>query len=308
MTTTVSFEDNIIILIVMLIYGVTSGGSAIILKKGIFRAGGIKLDFFKDVLPTAWNLLTTPMWFLGGIAALTGFLIYTVALNIYDVSIVKPLINTNLLFTFVFAAVYFKERLSMVEWFGVSVLILGLVLFAFSPNIESTRDMNILLLLGFFPITLGLIGLMIVLLFVLKRTGSAEFVFPVFAGIFFGLGTFFTKSLLIGLNGSIQAVLPDNFLVIYSLVMLIVTYGFATVAQQLAFERGRLSIVSPITNAVSITISFIGAYFVFYEELVTTFAGALSFQSFFKLTGLVCIILALVLLRREIDPNMDLST
>ena len=308
MTTTVSFEDNIIILIVMLIYGVTSGGSAIILKKGIFRAGGIKLDFFKDVLPTAWNLLTTPMWFLGGIAALTGFLIYTVALNIYDVSIVKPLINTNLLFTFVFAAVYFKERLSMVEWFGVSVLILGLVLFAFSPNIESTRDMNILLLLGFFPITLGLIGLMIVLLFVLKRTGSAEFVFPVFAGMFFGLGTFFTKSLLIGLNGSIQAVLPDNFLVVYSLVMLIVTYGFATVAQQLAFERGRLSIVSPITNAVSITISFIGAYFVFYEELVTTFAGALTFQSFFKITGLVCIILALVLLRREINPNMDLTT
>ncbi len=308
MTTTVSFEDNLIILIVMLIYGVTSGGSAIILKKGIFRAGGIKLDFFKDVLPTAWNLLTTPMWFLGGIAALTGFLIYTVALNIYDVSIVKPLINTNLLFTFVFAAVYFKERLSMVEWFGVGVLILGLVLFAFSPNIESTGEMNILLLLGFFPITLGLIGLMIVLLFVLKRTGSAEFVFPVFAGMFFGLGTFFTKSLLIGLNGSIQTVLPDNFLVIYSLVMLIVTYGFATVAQQLAFERGRLSIVSPITNAVSITISFIGAYFVFYEELVTTFAGALSFQSFFKLTGLVCIILALVLLRREINPNMDLTT
>ena len=92
----------------MLIYGVTSGGSAIILKKGIFRAGGIKLDFFKDVLPTAWNLLTTPMWFLGGIAALTGFLIYTIALNTYDVSIVKPLINTNLLFTFVFAAIYFK--------------------------------------------------------------------------------------------------------------------------------------------------------------------------------------------------------
>jgi len=304
-----SFEDNIIILIVMLIYGVTSGGSAIILKKGIYKAGGIKLDnFFQDVLPTAWNLLTTPMWFLGGIAALTGFLIYTIALNTYDVSIVKPLINTNLLFTFVFAAIYFKERLSVVEWFGVGVLILGLVLFAFSPNLESTSDMNILILLGFLPITLSLIGLMLLLLFVLKRTGSAEFVFPLIAGIFFGLGTFFTKSLLIGLNGSLQTVLPDNLLVIYSLVMLIITYGFATVAQQLAFERGRLSIVTPITNAVSITISFIGAYFVFYEELITPLEGTLSFQSFFKPIGLVCIILALVLLRREINPKIDLST
>ena len=146
---------------------------------------------------------------------------------------------------------------------------------------------------------------MILLLFVLKRISSAEFVFPLFAGIFFGLGTFFTKSLLIGLNGSTQTLLPNNFLVIYSLVMLIVTYGFATVAQQLSFEKGRLSIVSPITNAVSVIISFIGAYFVFYEELITIFAGTLTYLSFFKLFGLVCIILALILLRREINPIRD---
>ncbi len=309
MTTTVTLLENTMILVVMLTYGIVSGISAIILKKGIFRAGGIKLDnFFKDVLPTAWNLLTTPMWFLGGVAALTGFFIYTIALNTYDVSIVKPLINTNLLFTFIFAAVIFKERLSVVEWFGVGVLILGLVLFAFTPNIESTNDMNVPLLLGFFPITIGLVVLMIVLLFVLKWVGSAEFVFPLFAGSFFGLGTFFTKSLLIGLNGSLQNEISDNFLVIYSLVMLIVTYGFATVAQQLAFEKGRLSVVSPITNAVSVTISFIGAYFVFYEDLITSFEGTLSFQSFFKLIGLVCIILALILLRREINPIHDQAT
>ena len=290
----------------MLIYGIVSGGSAIILKKGIFKAGGIKLDnFFQDILPTAYNLLTTPMWFLGGVAALTGFFIYTIALNTYDVSIVKPLINTNLLFTFIFAAIIFKERLSIVEWFGVGVLILGLILFALSPSIASTNDMNILLLLGFFPITVGLAGLMIVLIFVLKRIGSTEFVFPLFAGIFFGFGTFFTKSLLIGMNGSLQTMLPDDLLIIYSLVMLMVTYGFAIVSQQFAFEKGRLSIVSPITNAVSVTISIIGAYFVFYEELIPSFSGLLTLQSFFKLFGLICIILALILLRREVNPLED---
>jgi uncharacterized membrane protein len=290
----------------MFIYGIVSGGSAIILKKGIIRAGGIKLNnFFQDILPTTYNLLTTPMWFLGGIAALTGFFIYTIALNTYDVSIVKPLISTNLLFTFIFAAIIFRERLSVVEWFGVGVLVLGLLFFAFSPNIASTNDMNILLLIGFFPITIALVGLMIILIFVLKRIGSAEFVFPLFAGIFFGFGTFFTKSLLIGMNGSLQTLLSDDLLVIYSLVMLIVTYGFATVSQQLAFEKGRLSIVSPITNAVSVTISFIGAYFVFYEELIPSFSGLVTLQSFFKLIGLICIILALVLLRREVNPSSD---
>ena len=306
MIVTVTISDNILILLVMLIYGIVSGGSAIILKKGIFKAGGIKLDkFFQDILPTAYNLLTTPMWFLGGVAALSGFFIYTIALNTYDVSIVKPLINTNLLFTFIFAAIIFKERLSIVEWFGVGVLILGLILFTLSPSIASTNDMNILLLLGFFPITIGLVGVMIVLIFVLKRIGSTEFVFPLFAGIFFGFGTFFTKSLLIGMNGSLQTMLPDDLLIIYSLVMLMVTYGFAIVSQQFAFEKGRLSIVSPITNAVSVTISIIGAYFVFYEELIPSFSGLLTLQSFFKLFGLICIILALILLRREVNPLED---
>ena len=299
----VLIDNNIQILIIMLIYGVVSGGSAIILKIGIFRAGGIKIDnFFKDLLPQAWNLLSTPMWFLGGIAALAGFLIYTVALRIHDVSIVKPLVNTNLLFTFIFSAVVFKEKLSRIEWTGVGILIIGLLLFAFTPNIESDQEMNLPLLITFLPVTLGLMGLMIVVLFISKRGGPSEFIFPIFAGTFFGLGTFFTKSLLISLDGSFQTEIPNIILIFYSFWMLILTYGMATVGQQIAFERGRLSVVSPISNALSVSISFIGAYFVFYEDLIIEVAGVLTFQSYFKIIGLIFILIALFVLRREIDP------
>ncbi|PWI48823.1 hypothetical protein CEE45_04505 [Candidatus Heimdallarchaeota archaeon B3_Heim] len=303
-----SFESNTVVLLIMLLYGVISGGSAIIMKIGIFRSGGIKInDFFRDVLPAAWNLLSTPMWFIGGIAALTGFIIYTVALNIYDVSIIKPLVNTNLLFTFIFAAVVFKERLSIIEWVGVGILIVGLLLFALTPNIESNNEMNEPLLLLFLPVTLGLMVAMIVILFIVKKGGSSELILPIFAGAFFGIGTFFTKSLLIGLNGEIQTILPRNGIILYSFCMLIITYGFATIAQQLAFERGRLSIVSPITNALSVTIAFIGAYFVFYEDLIYEVTGALTLQSFYKIFGLLGILIALFILRREIDPLKNLS-
>ena len=84
--------------------------------------------------------------------------------------------------------------------------------------------------------------------------------------------------------------------------MLVMTYGFATIGQQLAFERGRLSIVSPISNSLSITISFFGAYFVFYEDLILPIAGVFTFQSFFKIFGLIFILIALFVLRREINP------
>ena len=286
----------------MLIYGAISGGSAIILKIGILKAGGIKIDdFLRDVVPAAWRLIKTPVWMLGGIAAIIGFLIYTVALNSYDLSVVKPLVNTNLLFTFFFAYIVFKEKLSSLEWFGISVLIVGLFFVAFSPNIESTGSMNLPLLMGMLLLIIILMALMVFIMFISKR-GQAEFVFPIFAGLFFGLGTLFTKSLLITLN---QLNTGDSLvfgLFLYSVLMLVITYFFAITAQMLAFEQGRLSVVSPITNALSVIISFVGAYFVFYEDIIPLIGNELLFQSFFKLIGLICIVLALFILRREINP------
>lgn len=284
----------------MLLYGGVSGASAIILKIGIFHAGGISINnFIRDIIPAAWRLITTPVWLMGGIVAITGFIIYTVALNVYDVSVVKPLVNTNLLFTFLFAYIIFKERLTRIEWGGIGILIIGILLFSLSPGVESTEDMNIPLLLGLFPLTLVFMVIMVFIMFILK-IGQAEFVFPLFAGTFYGLGTFFTKSLLIGLR---QLNSGDNLVVgvfFYSVFMLLLTYGFAIIAQQLAFEQGRLSIVSPITNALSVLVSFFGAFFIFYEDLINPIGGELMLQSFYKIFGLICILIALFILRREI--------
>jgi len=289
----------------MLFYGLVSGGSAIILKIGIFRAGGIRIEnFLRDVGPAAWRLITTPVWMVGGIAAIIGFLIYTIALNVYDVSVVKPLVNFNLLFTFIFAYLVFKEKLSQFEWFGVVILIIGLLLTAFSPSIESTEEMNVTILLAILPLTVLTIIVMVFMMFGTKR-GHAEFVFPLFAGSFFGLGTFFTKSLLISLK---QLNNSDPFIVglfLYSFFMLILTYGFAITAQQLAFEQGRLSIVSPISNALSVVISFVGALIIFYEDLIPEIGGQIVIQSFFKVLGLICILIALGILRREIIPSFN---
>ena len=294
--------DNIIVLFIMIIYGLISGSSAIILKIGIFRAGGIKINkFIRDIGPAAWSLITTPIWLLGGISAIIGFIIYTVALNAYDVSVVKPLVNINLLFTIIFAYLIFKESLTRVEWLGVCVLIPGILLVAFSPFVESSEAMNDPLLLGLFPLTIILMVIMVFIMFV-SKAGQAEFVFPIFAGTFYGMGTFFTKSFLITL-GRINTGDPQTFwMFVYSIFMFLMTYAFAITAQMFAYERGRLSIVSPITNALSVIVAFIGAFFVFYEDLITPIGGQLLFQSFFKIIGLICILIALVILRREITP------
>ncbi len=300
--------DNITVLLIMVIYGLVSGSSAIILKIGIFRAGGININnFLRDFGPAFHRLATTPAWIVGGMAAITGFIIYTIALNIYDVSVVKPLVNTNLLFTFIFAYLVFKEHLSRIEWFGIIILVTGLILSAFSPSIQSTEKMNIPLLLAFLPITIVMLVMMVLIMFVSDKKGHPELIFPIFSGSFYGMGTFFTKSSLIGLK---QLNSGDPLLVgmcFYSVIMFLVTYAFAIIAQQFAFERGRLSIVSPITNSLSVTFSFIGAYFVFYEDLIVPIEGEFIFQSFFKVIGVICIIIALIILRREITPKYTLN-
>ncbi|MFW9855701.1 MAG: EamA family transporter [Candidatus Thorarchaeota archaeon] len=281
-------SDNLLILGTMIIYGVFSGGSAIILKKGIIRAGGIPItNFFRDLLPATWRLVSTPLWLFGGFIALIGFLIYAYALNSYEVSVVKPLVNTNLLFTFLFAYLIFHEKLSSVEWTGVSTLVAGILLTAFSPGIESADLINVPLLYLLFPMTLILASIMIFVMFIVKR-GSAEFVFPVFAGIFFGMGTFFTKSLLIGYSE--LGTLTYALLFLYSLLMLMLTYGLAALGQQLAFEKGRLSVISPISNSLTVITSLVGANWIFFE----------TFNEI-RLLGIGCILVSLFILRREID-------
>ena len=296
--------DNIIVLAIMILYGLVSGSSAILLKIGIFRAGGTNIqNFFRDIGPTLWRFMKTPIWMIGGVAAITGFLIYTIALNIYDVSVVKPLVNTNLLFTFLFAYLVFKEKLSRIEWFGIAILVLGLIFSAFSPNVGSTERMNIPLLLVFLPITLGMMIVMVSVMFVSKKTRNAEFIFPIFSGSFYGMGTFFTKSLLISMKHLNTGDLLMIFMFFYSAFMFLLTYAFAITAQQFAFEQGRLSIVSPITNSLAVGLSFIGAYFVFYEDLIVPIEGVMALQSFNKIIGLIFILVALLVLRREITPD-----
>jgi drug/metabolite transporter (DMT)-like permease len=170
--------DNVTVLIIMVIYGIVSGSSAIILKIGISRAGGININnFLQDFGPAFHRLVTTPVWIVGGIAAISGFIIYTVALNVYDVSVVKPLVNTNLLFTFLLAYLVFKEHLSRIEWFGIIILVTGLILAAFSPSVQSTEKMNIPLLLAFLPLTIVMMVLMVSIMFVSDKKGHPELIF-----------------------------------------------------------------------------------------------------------------------------------
>ena len=54
-----------------------------------------------------FRLLKDPIWWLGQAGLTIDFIIYQFAIDSYDISIVKPLVNLNLLFVITFFIGYF---------------------------------------------------------------------------------------------------------------------------------------------------------------------------------------------------------
>lgn len=293
--------NNLSALVIMLFYGVLSGSSAILLKKGILNIGGTEVtNFWKEIIPTFISLIKEKIWLIGAIFSLTGFLIYFIALNFFELSIVKPLVNTNLLFTFLLSAFYLKERMQISEWVGLVILIVGLLLFGLSPVSTIEEEPNLIFLLILLPISILFVLLMITFIFGSRRSETPEFVFPIFAGSFYGIGTIFTKGIVYSISTFNDNQSDGLLILIFCLVMYLANYFFAIVSQMLSFEHGRLSIVSPITNSLSIITSFIGASLIFNEQILVLIDGNITFISFFKIFGLILLLLSLFLLRREI--------
>lgn len=282
---TMQFEIGsfIAIILLMTLYGMLGGISAVFSKKGIIQIGGLRVDrSWKTFIQTFMKLVSTPIWLLGAILGISGFFVYLIALQNFELSVVKPLVNTNLAFTFLFAYIFFKEQLKWTEWVGIIVIVMGMIFLGIVTR-GSTGLVELVPLIGLSFITI--IGIVILGAFIItERVYNQEFFYSISAGIFYGLGAIFSKAILILLSP-----ITNINLLFFTMIIFSLSYIVAIVSQQFAFNNGRLSIVSPITNSISVLIPVFGAVIIFNE-----------FFYFEKFLGLICILLGVVLLRRTI--------
>ncbi|MFX0094389.1 MAG: EamA family transporter [Candidatus Hodarchaeota archaeon] len=297
---------TVMVLIVMSFYGMLNALSTILLKYGIHRIGGLNLDdsasIIKDGIKATIKLLTNFWWLIGGILGICGFLIYFLSLRWFGLSVVKPLAAVSLVFIFFFAAIIFKERLHVSEWLGMAVLITGTILISLAP-VTTTTTYNISLLVLIFPLAIALFVIMILVMYKLdigEKWKNPEFILPIFAGVFLGIGSIYTKGISLGIEESVFATSSVSLLLLLSLVGYGISYALGLMTNQLAFEKGRLSIVTPITGSIVILISLFGAALVYSEEILVTFEGEVNLFSFIKIVGVVLILMSLFLLRREV--------
>jgi hypothetical protein len=199
-----------------------------------------------------WHLIRQPMW-LGGLGALTaGFLFQAAALSVGELSLVQPLLVTELPFTMVLIALLSRIRLGLESWRAVLTLTAGLAVLLVAANpseghrLPDRTNWAIATL-----VTIGVVGCLVAL----ARFTSGESRAAVL-GVAAGLGFSFTAALM---KQATQVLAEDPYSLLASWpAYAMVAAGLCSLfLLQNAFQSGTLVAVQPALN-VSDPVASIG--------------------------------------------------
>lgn len=288
---------NFQVILIMTGYAILNALGSLFLRKGLVKKEGNLKSFLKlnkTIIRDVIDLLKNPIWVLGLLLLGSDFIFYQFALKNYEVSVVKPLVNLNLIFVIFFGVKFMKDKITPKEIISICMIVAGAVSVTYMSEESSTYIMYgrlfVFVLLIFILIAIG-----VILLIVTKKSGmkNYEYFGAIFSGGLYGIGTIFNKSLFGFSNG---------FSIFEALILLLFvgSYGFAFMYGQFALSEGRLSIVAPISNITSIIIPFIGGIIIFGDNLFIPISGNIVFPlSFIKLIGLILIIAGVILIYKK---------
>jgi drug/metabolite transporter (DMT)-like permease len=192
-----------------------------------------------------------PTWYVGMALLFGGYAVYALAMSARaaPISLLQPLSASGLLVVALMAVVYLHERFDALEWFGVILLLAGVILLGFSAENSPrwTVGVNGHRLLAFLSAT-GVLAF--VVLVAVRRASTptrSEFLFGVLAGLLLGTGYLHTKIIAL----AIQERRPGLTLLAAVCMGLGLAVGLAVL--QMGYRRGRALIVTAVnlvTNQV----------------------------------------------------------
>ncbi len=270
----------------MLGYAFFNGIGSYFYKKALARIPNSNISFIKwnsENLRAFKSLILDPIWILGLICLGLDFILYQFALRTFEISVVKPLVNLNLIFVLFFGLVILREPLNRFEWTSLFFIVFGAILISLNAT-ESTPIFSQTLFWGFTFINCALIGISIILSRSILKF-RFEILGSIACGFFYGLGSIYNKMLF-------TTAIPAGYQIL-SLVFFILCYVFAFLLGQTAYLKGRMSLVSPLVNIISILIPFIGGVLIFKDSLV--FGDQTGLFRWTKIYGLLLILVGVLL-------------
>ena len=227
------------------------------------------------------RLLGRPIWLMGMLADLAGFVLQFIALGHGSLVLVQPLLVCGLLFALPLGAAFSHRRLlTAPEWFGSAVVVGGLALFLVDANpgsgVDNTSGRVWVIL------AVATLGPAAVLLYGARRSGGAlrATLTATAAGSVFGLSAALTKTvsgLVVDSDDGLGALLVHIFTTWQTYGLMIT--GLATlVLAQSAFQAGplgwslpALTVMDPVTSVI------IGA--LAFHESINASAGAITLET-----------------------------
>lgn len=256
-------------------------------------------------LRVARVLLTNPGWMIGFAMMLAGLVSQLVALTRVPLTVAQPVFSSGIAFLLLLTMTVLGERLTAHEWIGLAGITTGVIFVVASmdPRTDAAGGGGHVLgvLAVALPSTIAGLGI-----FVLAgRTGTGRHRAPTgdvpygfAAGIVYGVTGVVTKGLSASIDFSgpaeiIRSALASPYMYLFAPVTIA---GFLVF--QTALQRGRASIVAPVSSVISTLYTVVAGTVVFGERLPADLA-----RLGLRVAGLGAITAALFWLPRKRRPS-----
>jgi len=220
---------------------------------GTAPAGTVALAFV-----TNWK------WLLGFVLTVVGWLFFVKATDLGEVSIVQQLMSVGDIFLVLLAITFLHERLGRVEWVGLALTVVGAVLLA----VEATVIKQVAIAWPRLVAFLALCAAGWLALFLAgRRSAGSEVPLAIAVGIGFGMGAVLTKLMTAYLTLGGQQLESSAFLLNPILPFMVAANVAGLALLQIAFQRGRASVIIPVQLAVANGLVVIAGFLVFAEAI-----------------------------------------
>lgn len=221
------------------------------------------------------TLITNWVWLLGICCNLFGGAFFVLALGAGQLSVVQPLVSTNVMISLLIGVTLFGERMNRSEWISLGLFLVGGAVLAGSAGDAAAIDGPYDRMLLWIAIAVSA-GVATAPLLMMLKAGSRlrpEIGLAIAAGIYFGLGSVSIKAISLDLSeafGTIDLLSPALWwaVLIAPHAWLIAVWNvLGFVCFQGAFSHGRVSIVAAVTNVMVMVAPVLIGTLLFHEAM-----------------------------------------
>lgn len=203
-------------------------------------------------------VLKNKYWWTGFALSAVANLGYYLAMALYDISLVQPMMTLNPVLTALFGFWFLKEHLTKRIVAAIGFVFVGLLLSAShageSSSVQNTSDLWI------FSGVIVLVALLFKIFHSQKETSDS-----LIMGVGFGVSAAFYKSMTLSFGESSSVELL-RWVFDPRLWAFLITYMTAFIYSQIAFTRGRALFIIPFSAALGAAIPILAGAFVFSES------------------------------------------